>query len=62
MTRRGVRSLRRATPVAVLLTSLALLAACTGGAPPPGPTATTTAVDPGPRPDDVVTTAVIPRS
>ncbi|MFC0644175.1 OmpA family protein [Cellulomonas phragmiteti] len=48
----------RSAPVAALVAVLALLAACTGD---PSPVAgTTPAVDPGPGPEDVVATAVIP--
>jgi len=51
----------RALLAAALTTMLALLVACTGGDPAPGPDGDPTpTVDPGPQPEDVVATAVIP--
>ncbi|UZN03517.1 OmpA family protein [Cellulomonas sp. S1-8] len=61
-----MRAARPSRPVRCALTTglcaaVALLAACTGGDPSPGPDGTPTpTVDPGPQPEGVVATAVIP--
>ena len=57
-----MRAVRRRRPSSVvgLVAALALLAACTGGQPVVPDATPTPTVDPGPQPEDVVATAVIP--